>query len=157
MNGTMRAAAESEITIVGGGIGGLALALNLHKHKISCRVYEAAPSLKELGVGITVLPHAMRELTALGLGETVEKLGIENTESRFFNRFGQLTDAEFQKRNALASQSFINQGITFIHQIDLADHIGEFFTFNFLKQGNHHPLKESVTSLFCKKRADFCL
>ena len=42
MNGTMRAAAESEITIVGGGIGGLALALNLHKHKISCRVYEAA-------------------------------------------------------------------------------------------------------------------
>jgi uncharacterized circularly permuted ATP-grasp superfamily protein len=30
-----------------------------------------------------------------------------------FNRFGQLTDAEFQKRNALASQSFINQGITF--------------------------------------------
>ena len=94
------AASESEITIVGGGIGGLALALHLHGHGISCRVYEAAPVLKELGVGITVLPHAMRELTALGLGQTIEALGIENTESRFFNRFGQLIYAEKRGRYA---------------------------------------------------------
>jgi 2-polyprenyl-6-methoxyphenol hydroxylase-like FAD-dependent oxidoreductase len=93
-------AAESEITIVGGGIAGLALALHLHERGISCRIYEAAPALKELGVGITVLPHAMRELTALGLGETIEKLGIENTESRFFNRFGQLIYAEKRGRFA---------------------------------------------------------
>jgi 2-polyprenyl-6-methoxyphenol hydroxylase-like FAD-dependent oxidoreductase len=81
---------ETEITIVGGGIGGLALALNLHRHGISCRIYEAAPVLKEIGVGITVLPHAMRELTALGLGAEIERQGIENRQSRFFNRFGQL-------------------------------------------------------------------
>ena len=93
-------AVESEITIIGGGIGGLALALHLHARGISCRVYEAAPVLKELGVGITVLPHAMRELTALGLGETIEALGIENTESRFFNRFGQLIYAESRGRYA---------------------------------------------------------
>lgn len=92
--------AESEITIVGGGIGGLALALNLHRLKISCRIYEAAPVLKEIGVGITVLPHAMRELSALGLGEAIEALGIENTESRFFNRFGQLIYTEPRGRYA---------------------------------------------------------
>ena len=91
---------ETEITIVGGGIGGLALALNLHKHKISCRIYEAAPILKEIGVGITVLPHAMRELTALGLGQDIERLGIENTESRFFNRFGQSIYTEPRGRYA---------------------------------------------------------
>ncbi|HEX2216810.1 MAG TPA: FAD-dependent oxidoreductase, partial [Xanthobacteraceae bacterium] len=51
----------SDIAIVGGGICGLALALNLHARGISCRVYERAPELKELGVGITLLPHAMRE------------------------------------------------------------------------------------------------
>src|ERR1043166_2809999 len=80
----------ADIAIVGGGICGLALALNLHRRGISARVYERAPEIKELGVGITLLPHAMREFTALGLaGERVQP-GIENRESCFFNRFGQL-------------------------------------------------------------------
>ena len=78
------------IAIVGGGICGLSLALNLHARNIPCRVYEAAPEVKELGVGITLLPHAMRELTALGLGDELLRAGIENAESCFFNRFGQL-------------------------------------------------------------------
>jgi 2-polyprenyl-6-methoxyphenol hydroxylase-like FAD-dependent oxidoreductase len=78
------------IAIVGGGICGLSLALNLHARGLSCRVYEAAPELKELGVGITLLPHAMRELSALGLGDALLAAGIENAESCFFNRFGQL-------------------------------------------------------------------
>ena len=56
-----------EIAIIGGGIVGLGLALNLQQHGLTCRVYEAVPELKELGVGITLLPHAMRELAALGL------------------------------------------------------------------------------------------
>ena len=67
-----------DIAIVGGGIAGLTLALNLHERGIACRVYEGAPELKELGVGITLLPHAMRELAALGLGETLRAQGIEN-------------------------------------------------------------------------------
>lgn len=78
-----------EIAIVGGGIVGLALALGLHKRGLACRVYEAAPEVKEIGVGITLLPHAMRELTALGLGEKARALGIELTTSAFYNRFGQ--------------------------------------------------------------------
>src|SRR5262245_32531651 len=78
------------IAIVGGGICGLSLALNLHARGIACRVYEAAAELKELGVGITRLPHAMRELSALGLGDELKRNGIENAESCFFNRFGQL-------------------------------------------------------------------
>ncbi len=78
------------IAIVGGGICGLSLALNLHARNIPCRVYEAAPEVKELGVGITLLPHAMRELAALGLGDALLRAGIENAESCFFNRFGQL-------------------------------------------------------------------
>jgi 5-methylphenazine-1-carboxylate 1-monooxygenase len=80
----------SEIVIVGGGICGLSLALNLHRHGIPCRVFERAPEVKELGVGITLLPHAMREFTALGIGDELLAAGIENLESCFFNRFGQL-------------------------------------------------------------------
>jgi 2-polyprenyl-6-methoxyphenol hydroxylase-like FAD-dependent oxidoreductase len=79
-----------EVAIVGGGICGLSLALNLKARGIACTVYERAPQIKELGVGITALPHAMREFTALGIGDELLAVGIENRESCFFNRFGQL-------------------------------------------------------------------
>jgi len=83
-------AENGDVAIIGGGICGLSLALNLHRHGIACRVYERAPEIKELGVGITLLPHAMREFAALGLTDTLYRAGIENRESCFFNRFGQL-------------------------------------------------------------------
>lgn len=88
------------IAIVGGGIGGLALALGLHQQGIACDVYEQAPALKELGVGITLLPHAMRELAALGLQPQLEPQGIENLESVFFNRWGQFVYREARGRHA---------------------------------------------------------
>src|SRR5437763_2645704 len=89
-----------EIAIIGGGIVGLGLALNLQQRGLPCRVYEAVPELKELGVGITLLPHAMRELARLGLQDVLEPLGIENRESCFFNRFGQLIYREPRGRFA---------------------------------------------------------
>lgn len=67
-----------EVAIVGGGICGLSLALNLKERGIACRVYERAPEIRELGVGITLLRHAMREFSALGLGDTLLKAGIES-------------------------------------------------------------------------------
>jgi 2-polyprenyl-6-methoxyphenol hydroxylase-like FAD-dependent oxidoreductase len=88
------------IAIVGGGIGGLALALGLHQRGIACDVYEGAPEVRELGVGITLLPHAMRELAALGLQAELEALGIENLESVFFNRWGQFIYREPRGRHA---------------------------------------------------------
>jgi 5-methylphenazine-1-carboxylate 1-monooxygenase len=97
------------VAIVGGGICGLSLALNLRERGIDCRVYERAPDIKELGVGITLLPHAMREFSALGLGDTLLKSGIENRESRFYNRFGQLIYKE--ERGKFAGYPFPEVGI----------------------------------------------
>src|SRR4051812_41051793 len=88
------------IAIVGGGDCGLSLALNLHARGIACRVFQALPPVKELGVGITLLPHGMREFTALGLGDQLLAAGIENAESCFFNRFGQLIYREPRGRQA---------------------------------------------------------
>lgn len=63
----MRSENSADVLVVGGGITGLTLALSLHQAGIGCRVFEAAPELKGLGVGINLLPHAVRELTELGL------------------------------------------------------------------------------------------
>jgi hypothetical protein len=51
-----------------------------------------APDIKPLGIGITLLPRAMREFSALGSGDAFTAAGIENRESRFYNGFGQLID-----------------------------------------------------------------
>lgn len=98
-----------QVAIVGGGICGLSLALNLHKRGIACRVYERAPEIKALGVGITLLPHAMREFTALGLGDQLLAAGIENRESCFYNRFGQLIYKE--PRGKFAGYQYPEVGI----------------------------------------------
>ncbi len=88
------------IVVVGGGIAGLAFALSLHQRGIACDVYESVPQVKELGVGITLLPHGMRELSALGVQAEIEAVGIENLESVFFSRFGQFIYREPRGRHA---------------------------------------------------------
>ena len=50
--------------IVGGGIGGLTTALMLRARGIDCELFEQSETIRELGVGINTLPHAIRELTA---------------------------------------------------------------------------------------------
>jgi 5-methylphenazine-1-carboxylate 1-monooxygenase len=79
-----------DILIVGGGIGGLTLGLALHAANIPCRVFESAPEIRAVGVGINLLPHATKELAALGLEADLARVAIETKDASFFNRFGQL-------------------------------------------------------------------
>jgi 2-polyprenyl-6-methoxyphenol hydroxylase-like FAD-dependent oxidoreductase len=79
-----------DILIVGGGIGGLTLGLSLHAANIPCRVFESAPEIRAVGVGVNLLPHATRELAALGLEADLARVAIATKDSTFFNRFGQL-------------------------------------------------------------------
>jgi 5-methylphenazine-1-carboxylate 1-monooxygenase len=88
------------VIIVGGGIGGFTLALFLHRAGIGCRVYELAPEIRPLGVGINVLPHASRELGELGLEFALAEASVLTREAVFFNRFGQLIYREALGRYA---------------------------------------------------------
>ncbi|HEY8068764.1 MAG TPA: flavin-dependent oxidoreductase [Burkholderiales bacterium] len=88
------------VLIVGGGVGGLTLALSLHQAGIPCRVFEAAPEIKPLGVGINLLPHGMREFTELGLQERLAAIAVETRELCFYNRYGQFIFREPRGRHA---------------------------------------------------------
>ncbi len=89
-----------DVLIVGGGIGGLTLALSLHQAGISCRVFEAAPDIQPLGVGINILPHGMRELAELGLLDALAAMAIETRELAFYSRHGQFIYKEPRGRYA---------------------------------------------------------
>jgi 5-methylphenazine-1-carboxylate 1-monooxygenase len=78
-----------QVAIAGAGIGGLVLALMLHKRGIGVDVFEAVSELKPLGVGINLLPHAVKELTELGLHEQLAAIAIETSSLSYYNKFGQ--------------------------------------------------------------------
>ncbi len=82
------------VLIAGGGIGGLTLGLMLHQRGIGCTILEAAPEVRELGVGINLLPTAVRELAALDLLQVLDKVGIRTRELRYANSLGQIIWAE---------------------------------------------------------------
>ncbi|RFS82766.1 flavin-dependent oxidoreductase [Actinomadura spongiicola] len=76
------------VVIVGAGIGGLTTALSLHQAGVRALVVDAAVRLRPLGLGINLLPHAVRELTELGLGDELAELGVATAEMVHFDRHG---------------------------------------------------------------------
>lgn len=89
-----------DVLIVGGGIGGLALALSLHQAGVSCRVFEAATEIRPLGVGINLLPHGMRELSELGLADRLAARAIETRTLAYYSRHGQPIISDLRGRYA---------------------------------------------------------
>src|SRR5204863_9280154 len=75
------------VLIAGGGIGGLTLALSLHQIGVPARVFESVPELKPLGVGINVLPHAVRELIELGLNDRLNASAVRTCELVYFSKY----------------------------------------------------------------------
>lgn len=74
--------------IVGAGIGGLTTALSLHAAGIECAIVDKAQRLDSTGVGINLQPHAVRELTDLGLGDSLASIGVPTAEMVHYDRFG---------------------------------------------------------------------
>jgi 2-polyprenyl-6-methoxyphenol hydroxylase-like FAD-dependent oxidoreductase len=76
------------VVIAGGGIGGLATALMLHEAGIDCQVHERSEAIRELGVGINLLPHAVQPLAELGLLDRLDAVAIRTAELRYTHRLG---------------------------------------------------------------------
>ena len=68
----------------------MALALSLHDAGFrNVEIYEAAPKIREIGVGINIQPSAIRELTELGLGKELAMTGIPTAEILYYHINGQ--------------------------------------------------------------------
>lgn len=79
-----------DVAIIGGGIGGMTLALSLFDAGIQdINIYESSPAIKELGVGVNVQPHAVREVTELGLLDALQSVGIPTAELTLYSKHGQ--------------------------------------------------------------------
>jgi 2-polyprenyl-6-methoxyphenol hydroxylase-like FAD-dependent oxidoreductase len=79
-----------KVLVIGGGIGGFATALSLHAAGIECDVFEQSRAIRELGVGVNLLPHAVKELANLGLLDELDRVAIRTYELIYTNRFGQI-------------------------------------------------------------------
>ncbi|GAA0668621.1 flavin-dependent oxidoreductase [Streptomyces malaysiensis subsp. malaysiensis] len=76
------------VLIAGAGIGGLTAALSLHAAGVEAAVVESAREIRPLGVGINLLPHAVRELIELGLGDELAAIGVATAENAYCDRSG---------------------------------------------------------------------
>ena len=80
--------------IVGGGIGGLSMALSLHQAGIQARVFESVKGIGAVGAGINLQPNAVRELDEMGLGQALAATGVATQKWSCYNKHGQLIWSE---------------------------------------------------------------
>ena len=84
-----RAGSGLRAVVIGAGIGGLATALSLHEIGAQVDVFDATSELRPLGVGINLLPHAVRELDALGLLDELRAHAIAPSALVYCTKRGQ--------------------------------------------------------------------
>lgn len=141
--------------IIGGGIGGLITALKLNRVGVSVRVFESVETIKELGVGINLLPHAVRVLTELGLEENLKKTGIPTAELIYVNKFGKKI---WQENRGLKAgyrwpQYSIHRGrLQMILLKAVKAEIGEDAVITGHHLTSFHDLGDKVTAYFVNKK-----
>lgn len=64
------------VGIIGGGIGGVALARSLQQQDIDFHLFERAAAFGEVGAGVQMTPNAVKVLKALGLAESLQQVGF---------------------------------------------------------------------------------
>ncbi|PQO22085.1 monooxygenase [Rhodobacteraceae bacterium WD3A24] len=105
-----------EVTVLGGGIAGLAAALACARRGARVRVLEQAPEIAEIGAGLQISPNGAVVLQALGLGDALARASVpaEAVELREGAGGGRVLRLDLA-RAAGAGRA----GYHFIHRADL--------------------------------------
>jgi 2-polyprenyl-6-methoxyphenol hydroxylase-like FAD-dependent oxidoreductase len=128
------------IAIIGGGIGGLTVALALKKFGFEAEVYEQAPALLDVGAAIALWPNATRVLEQLDLGDTMRAHAGEMREIRWLDRHGNLLN-RVSIANAVA-----------LHRADLQSLLLQALPADWIKLGHsliaYDTLRDKVVARF---------
>ncbi len=79
-----------DVLIVGAGIGGLVIALCLHRAGFCVRVHERVPVLESIGFVVNLQPFCVKLLHELGLESKMDEIGIRTGKALYHSRNGQL-------------------------------------------------------------------
>jgi 2-polyprenyl-6-methoxyphenol hydroxylase-like FAD-dependent oxidoreductase len=123
--------AMKTFAIVGGGIGGLTLAIALHRKGFAVTVYEGAPKLKSLGAGLVLAGNAMKAFTEIGIGDSICSAGSQIKLLRIKDSHGNiLSEMDAEK---MTSSYGINNFT--IHRADLQQTLLNHLPDNIIQTG----------------------
>ncbi|WP_332847451.1 salicylate 1-monooxygenase [Pseudomonas lactucae] len=108
-----------QISVVGGGIAGVALALDLCRHAhLEVRLFESAPAFGEVGAGVSFGANAVRAIEGLGIGAAYQAIA-DRTQAPW-------QDIWFEWRRGtdggyLGSSIYEGVGQSSVHRADFLD------------------------------------
>lgn len=103
-----------KVVVVGGGIGGLAVARALALRGAEVTVFEQAEAIREVGAGLQVSPNGFCVLQALGLGDALRSVSVRGQAVRLKDyRGGEVLRLDL---GGLDSDDY-----HFVHRADLID------------------------------------
>jgi len=111
------------ITIVGGGIGGLAAAAFLHQAGLPATVYEQTRELREIGAGLVVAPNMARLLRRLGVLDPLLKTAVRLETGWEFRRWQEGTVLSAEDLDTRCERLYGEHTYT-AHRADLLDALG---------------------------------
>ena len=76
------------VTVIGGGVAGLTVAIALQQRGAKVTVLERAPAIAEVGAGLQLSPNAMRVLDALGLSSALDAVSLPSHAVRLCDASG---------------------------------------------------------------------
>ena len=109
---------SKRFAIIGGGIGGLSLAIAMQRKGFHVTVYENTPVIKPLGAGLGLAANAVRAFTEIGISEDVLEAGSVLKKVSIKNQQGKVlaqTDSQKISRKYNVVNNFT------IHRADLHD------------------------------------
>ncbi|MCR9110397.1 FAD-dependent monooxygenase [Marivita sp. XM-24bin2] len=107
---------DLDISVIGGGIGGLTCALALRQHGANVTILEQAQAITEVGAGIQVSPNGLRVIEALGLGDPLTERSVQGQAVSLRNGS---TGAEVARLDLTRLPD--DQRYLFVHRADLVD------------------------------------
>ena len=103
------------IAIIGGGIGGLTMALSLKRVGLPFKVFEAADEIKAVGAGIGLGSNAMQVFRYLGIHNDVaaagRRIAVMSIRDEKFSTLSRMDLSRFEKQYGLSNYA--------IHRADL--------------------------------------